>query len=69
MLRIVRGDATAEEVAALLAVLGTASGPAGQAPVPERSRWAARDALVRRAAASWSLTPGPGAWRASGRSR
>ena len=64
VLRVVRGDADAEELAALVAVLaaaGGAGGAAGQPPAPARSRWAAREMLVRR-----PVAPGPGAWRASG---
>ncbi len=60
-LRIVRGDPTPEEVAALTVVLAAASGDGGE---PEdtgpASVWTEREALVRR-----PLTPGPGAWRAS----
>jgi hypothetical protein len=60
-LRLVRGDATAEEVAALLAVLGAASADAGREPAPRRtSDWASPAGKVRR-----PLQPGPGAWRAS----
>ena len=61
-LRLVRGDATPEEVAALLAVLSAAAG--GDDPAPARrpvSRWASREGALRRPPA-----PGPGAWRASG---
>jgi hypothetical protein len=59
-LRLVRGDASPEEIAALLAVLSAASG--GQEPAAPRrtSVWASRERLVRR-----PLRPGPGAWRAS----
>jgi hypothetical protein len=59
-LRLVRGDATPEEVAALLAVLSAASG--GEAtPAPRHtSQWASRERAVRR-----PLAPGRGAWRAS----
>jgi hypothetical protein len=61
VLRIVRGDPTPEEVAALTAVLAAASGGSGE---PEdtgpASVWVERESLVRR-----PLTPGPGAWRAS----
>ncbi|MCD2197412.1 acyl-CoA carboxylase subunit epsilon [Actinomycetospora endophytica] len=61
VLRIVRGDPTPEEVAALTAVLAAASGGGGE---PEEtgptSVWNERESLVRR-----PLTPGPGAWRAS----
>ena len=62
-LRLVRGQATPEEVAALLAVLSAAA--ASQDPDPDsaprpESGWASRQHAVRR-----PLTPGPGAWRAS----
>jgi hypothetical protein len=58
-LRIVRGDATAEELAALVTVLvARPAAPAAAAPV---SRWAGRAAGLRA-----PLRPGPGAWRASG---
>ncbi|GAB3434086.1 hypothetical protein GCM10027517_01760 [Phycicoccus ginsengisoli] len=61
-LRLVRGDATPEEVAALLAVLSAAAGADDPAPAPRPvSQWASRERAVRRPAA-----PGPGAWRASG---
>ena len=59
-LRLVRGDASPEEIAALLAVLSAASG-AEEATAPRRtSVWASRERLVRR-----PLSPGPGAWQAS----
>jgi hypothetical protein len=61
VLRIVRGDPSPEEVAALTAVLAAASG--GGAPEPDpgpASAWVEREALVRR-----PLTPGPNAWRMS----
>lgn len=69
MLRVVRGEPDAEELAALVAVLaarspGAAAGPGvgpGDGEPQHRSRWAARSELVRR-----PLAPGPGAWRASG---
>ncbi|HEY2193749.1 MAG TPA: acyl-CoA carboxylase subunit epsilon [Actinomycetospora sp.] len=61
VLRIVRGDPTPEEVAALTAVLAAASGGSGE---PEdtgpASAWVERESLVRR-----PLTPGPDAWRMS----
>ncbi len=61
-LRLVRGDATPEEVAALLAVLSAASGGEA-APAPRHtSQWASRERAVRR-----PLSPGRGAWRASSR--
>lgn len=58
-LRLVRGAASPEELAALVAVLSAAAEdpePAGPAP----SQWCARDRGLRRA-----LVPGRGAWRAS----
>ncbi len=61
MLRIVRGDATAEELAALVAVLAARSGSVPE-PEPEpRSLWRDRSAAVRA-----PLLHGPGSWRASG---
>ncbi|TNY38653.1 acyl-CoA carboxylase subunit epsilon [Thermomonospora catenispora] len=63
VLRIVRGDATPEEVAALVAALSAraaaAAAAAGEGSRP-RSLWADRSAMMRR-----SLPYGPGAWRAS----
>jgi hypothetical protein len=59
-LRVVRGEPTAEELAALAAVL--AARAAGAAPPPRRrSVWAEPAARLRR-----PLRPGPGAWRRSG---
>jgi hypothetical protein len=62
LLRVVRGDATAEEIAALVAVLVTRA--AGEeAPSPARSvrnSWSDRSRQLRR-----PLFPGPGAWRHS----
>ena len=57
-LRVVRGEPTPSELAALVAVLATRSGPAAPAP-RVRSAWAdpARQLRVGR--------PGPGAWRRS----
>jgi hypothetical protein len=59
-LRLVRGDASHEEIAALLAVLSAASGGEAKPATRHTSQWSARDRAVRRA-----LTPGAGAWRAS----
>jgi hypothetical protein len=59
-LRLVRGDATPEEVAALMAVLSAASGRAEAAAPRHTSQWASRERAVRR-----PVRPGPGAWRAS----
>lgn len=61
LLRVVRGNPTPEELAALLAVVAS-RGAAAPAPEPAPpSRWASRAAGLRR-----PLSPGPGAWRASG---
>jgi hypothetical protein len=60
---LIKGDATAEEVAALVAVLhGLASAAASSAsePAAPRSTWAAPARMVRAPHHS-----GPGGWRAS----
>jgi hypothetical protein len=58
---IVKGDATAEEVAALTAVLqGIAAAGAAPAPPRPRSEWAAPRRRLRS-----PLSPGPAGWRAS----
>ena len=59
LLRVVRGDPSAEELAALVAVVA-ARASSGADPEP-----AARP-LWGRPVVRPSLTPGPGAWRASG---
>ena len=60
VLRVVRGDATPEEIAAVVAVL--LSRPALAEPRPRQapSAWADRSRLLRR-----PLFPGPDAWRRS----
>lgn len=65
-LRVVRGDATPEEIAALLAVVGARTRPAradaagaGSRSTPA-SRWADRSRQLRR-----PLPHGPDAWRAA----
>jgi Acyl-CoA carboxylase epsilon subunit len=64
-LRVVRGNATPEEIAALAAVLTARSGSAaGAARLPVRpagGAWSDRSRQLRR-----PLHPGPGAWRRSG---
>ena len=61
LLRVVRGEPTAEELAALVAVLAAKAGAAGAPEPPRRlSAWTDRSLLVRRPVAH-----GPGAWRAS----
>jgi Acyl-CoA carboxylase epsilon subunit len=61
-LRVVRGDATPEEIAALVAVLLARPAGAG-ARGPDRSvrnSWSDRSRQLRH-----PLVPGPGAWRRS----
>ncbi|HSF98595.1 MAG TPA: acyl-CoA carboxylase epsilon subunit [Ornithinibacter sp.] len=61
---VVRGAATPEEVAALVAVLAAASGDgADSTPEAALSAWAAHGATLRR-----PVGHGPGAWRNSLRS-
>jgi len=60
LLRVVTGDPTPEELAALVAVVASLGGPAG--PAPRRTPvWNAPARLQRRV-----LRHGSGAWRASG---
>ena len=61
VLRVIRGDATPEEIAAVVAVL--LSRPAfsdAPPPRPAASAWADRSRQLRR-----PLRPGPDAWRRS----
>ena len=63
-LRVVRGEPTAEELAALLTVV-TAAAAASQPPRPEPARrggWSDPAQQLRR-----PVIPGPNAWRASAR--
>jgi hypothetical protein len=62
LLRVVRGDATAEDIAALVAVLLARSADA-ETPGQARSvnnAWSDRSRQLRR-----PLSPAPGAWRRS----
>ncbi len=60
LLRVVKGDPSPEELAALVAVVASLGGPA--APAPRRTPdWNAPARLQRRV-----LRHGPGAWRGSG---
>jgi hypothetical protein len=59
VLRVVRGDATPEEIAALVAVLLSRTA-AGEAARRAPSAWADRSRQLRR-----PLVPGPDAWRRS----
>jgi hypothetical protein len=63
LLRVVRGEPTDAELAALVAVVTTqrASAAAQEGTSRPRPAWSHPARSVRR-----SLTPGPGAWRASG---
>jgi hypothetical protein len=63
-LLVIKGDATAEEVAALTAVLqamAAAGAAGGEEQRKPRSEWSAHHRRTRR-----PLPAGPGAWRASG---
>jgi acyl-CoA carboxylase epsilon subunit len=60
VLRVIRGDATPEEIAALLAVVAARARAVPEPPPRVTASWTDR-ALTLRAPAS----PGPGAWRAS----
>jgi hypothetical protein len=62
--RVVRGDATPEEVAALVAVIASMSAGAAPARPQPRSTWADPARRMRT-----TLPHGPGAWRASGMPR
>jgi hypothetical protein len=57
LLRVVRGEPTAEELAALIAVVSSRGAAAPQAPA-SRSLWG-------RPVLRTALAHGPGAWRAS----
>jgi len=60
-LRIVHGDATPEEVAAIVAVLSAVGGGSSAPPRRPRPAWSAPERAVRR-----TLPHGAGGWRASG---
>lgn len=60
LLRVVRGEPTDEELAALVVAVAMRSGAAVPAPVA-RSLWRSRSRNIRPA-----VSPSPGAWRASG---
>ena len=61
ILRVVNADATAEEIAALVAVFSSLGSAGGEAPDRPRSTWSHPARGVRR-----THRHGPGAWRASG---
>ncbi len=60
LLRIVRGEPTDAEVAAVVVALTARAGGAAT-PAPPRSLWRSRSRNIRPA-----VSPSPGAWRASG---
>ena len=65
LLRIVKGNPSAEETAALVAVVSAMAGAAAEAAAQQeapRSEWSARHRALRR-----PHRHGPGAWRASAR--
>ena len=63
--RVVRGEPTAEELAALVVALAATAGAEPTAPLPPvRSGWASYADAIRA-----PLHPGPGAWVASARPR
>ncbi|MWA06630.1 acyl-CoA carboxylase subunit epsilon [Actinomadura sp. LD22] len=68
-LQVVRGDPSAAEIAALVAVLtarARAAAAARDGGEPRTSRWADRTRLVRATVSGGPRPRGPGAWRASG---
>ena len=61
LLRVVKGDATPEEVAALVAVVAALGSAGGEPPRRRTPEWSAHHRKVRR-----TLPHGPGGWRSSG---
>ncbi|MDR8408532.1 acyl-CoA carboxylase subunit epsilon [Nonomuraea sp. 3-1Str] len=59
-LRIVRGDATPEEIAALVAVLATRAAPSRPSAAPSPQMWRNPARRMRK-----PLSPGKAAWRMS----
>jgi hypothetical protein len=63
VLRVIRGDATAEEIAAVVAALAARAAGRGPVAPPRRGpAWADRAAMLR-----GPVWPGPDGWRASAR--
>lgn len=60
LFRVVRGEPSDAELAALTVVLAAAAAGGGDAPAPSRDRWSDPAAAMR-----VPLTVGPGAWRTS----
>ncbi len=63
VLRVVRGDASPAEIAAIVALLSARGGPAEAPPPPRRSAWSDPAAGLRQPLPA----AGPGAWGQSGR--
>jgi hypothetical protein len=61
LLRVVRGDATPEELAALVAVVAALGNGGGEPPRRRTPEWSAHHRKMRR-----SLPHGRGGWRSSG---
>jgi hypothetical protein len=59
LLKVVRGNPSAEELAALIAVVAARASATAEPQPPTRPLWG-------RPVLRPDLTPGPGAWRASG---
>ena len=66
LLRVVRGDPSAEELAALIAVVAVVAARASTAAEPQSAARPVWGRPVLRPTATCELTPGPGAWRACG---
>jgi Acyl-CoA carboxylase epsilon subunit len=60
VLRIVKGNPTPEEIAALVTVLSARAAAGGEEQPPRRSEWARHERRMRR-----PVHPSPGGWRAS----
>jgi len=60
LLRVVKGDATPEEVAALVAVVAALGSGGGEPPPRRTPEWSAHHRKTR-----VSLPHGPGGWRSS----
>ncbi|HEX6197797.1 MAG TPA: acyl-CoA carboxylase subunit epsilon [Jiangellaceae bacterium] len=63
-LRVVKGEPTEDELAALVAAISAKAAEAAHQPAERPSNWAAYWRSVRA-----PLQPGPGAWRASANPR
>ena len=61
VLKLVRGSATDEEIAALVTVLASLGGGPGRPAKPKPAEWSDHHRKVR-----VSLPHGPGGWRSSG---